>query len=160
MKRSRKILFIILAVVLLALAGFSGYFYGFQEGIRAGHMTAELAEFTLAHQHLEAQMANAKCLELKESLNEYLMLLEKYKDFERGVFLSRTVYYGDKMLTHARLALIARKLGDEKEASKHMKLAVEACNSRGWKDCSENSIISFTRKIEEKNPIACLSDSE
>jgi hypothetical protein len=110
------------------------------------------------HQHIDDQMANANCLALKETLNEYLALLEKYKDFERGFILSRTAYYGDKMLTHARLARIERKLGNERETENHMKLAAEACKQRGWEDCSEEKIVSFTRKIEEKNPIGCLSN--
>jgi hypothetical protein len=146
--------------VLLIITCAVGYFLGFRQGIRAGHLTAELAEFTLMHQHIDDQMANANCLALKETLNEYLALLEKYKDFERGLILSRTAYYGDKMLTHARLARIERKLGNEREAENQMKLAVEACKQRGWQDCSEEKIVSFTRKIEEKNPIGCLSSSK
>jgi len=69
-------------------------------------------------------MANADCVALKQTLNEYLTLLEKYKDFELGLILSRTAYYGDKMLTHARLARIERKLGNEGESGNQMKLAV------------------------------------
>jgi hypothetical protein len=146
--------------IAFAVGYFVGWFFAFQRGIRAGHLTAELAEFTLMHQHIDDQMANANCLSLKETLNEYLALLEKYKDFERGVILSRTAYYGDKMLTHGRLARIERKLGNETEARNQMELAVEACKQRGWRDCSEEKIVSFTRKIQEKVPIGCLSDSK
>jgi len=158
MEKPKKVIVIILVVVLLGIACAVGYFWGFQEGIRAGHLTAELAEFTLAHQHIADQMSEADCLALKETLKEYLVLLAKYKDFDRGLVLSRIAYYGDKMLTHARLARIEKKLGNEKEAGSQMKLAVEACKHRGWRDCSEEKIVSFTRKIEEKNPIGCLSD--
>ena len=160
MKKPKKVIIIISVVVMLCIACAIGYFWGFREGIRAGHLTAELAEFTLVHQHIADQIAEADCLALKETLNEYLALLEKYKDFERGLVLSRTAYYGDKMLTHARLARIERKLDNEREAGIQMKLAVEACKQRGWQDCSEEKIVSFARKIEEKNPIGCLSDSK
>jgi hypothetical protein len=160
MKKLKKLLIIIAAAVLLIIACAVGYFLGFRQGGRAGHLTAELAEFTLMYQHIDDQMANANCLALKETLNEYLALLEKYKDFESGLILSRTAYYGDKMLTHARLARIERKLGNEREAENHMKLAAEACKQRGWQDCSEEKIVSFTRKIEEKVPIGCLSNSK
>jgi hypothetical protein len=161
----RKKLIIIISVVVMfgitfAVGYFVGWFWGFQRGVRAGNLTAELAEFTLANQHIAEQMANADCLALKESLKEYLVLMERYKDFEHNVILSRTTYYGDKMLTHARLARIERKLGNKKEVENQMKLAVEACKQRGWRDCSEEKIIFFTKKIEEKNPIGCLSDSK
>jgi len=103
-------------------------------------------------------MANADCVALKQTLNEYLTLLEKYKDFELGLILSRTAYYGDKMLTHARLARIERKLGNEGESGNQMKLAVEACGQLGWQDCSEDKIVSLSRMTEETNPIGCLSN--
>jgi len=160
MKKLTKSLIIIAAVILLIIACAVCYLLGLRQGLRAGHLTAELAEFTLMHQHIDDQMANANCPALKETLNEYLALLEKYKDFEHGLILSRTAYYGDKILTHARLARIERKLGNEREAENHMKLAVEACKDHGWRDCSEDKIVSFTRKIEEENPIGCLSNSK
>jgi hypothetical protein len=164
MTKRKKLLIIISVVVMFgivfAVGYFVGWFFAFQRGLRAGHLTAELAEFTLFHEHMGDQMANADCLALKETLNEYLALMEKYKGFERGLILSRTTYYADKMFTHARLARIERKLGNKTEARNQMKLAVEACKQRGWRDCSEERIISFTKKIEAKNPIGCLSNSE
>ena len=160
MKKLKKLLIIIAAAVLLIIACAVGYFWGFHQGIRAGHLTAEVAEFTVVHEHLADQMANADCLALKEALKEYLALMEKYKDLERGLVLSRNTYYADKMLTHARLARIEHKLGNETEAGNEMKLAMEACKQQGWQDCSDGKIVSFTRKIEEKNPIDCLSNSK
>ena len=160
MKKVRKLLIILAAVVLLIIVYTVGYFVGFYRGIRAGHLTAEVAEFTVVHEHLADQMANANCLVLKQTLNEYLALLEKYKDFEGGLVMSRTAYHADKMLTHARLARIERKLGNETEARNQMRLAVEACKQRGWQDCSEEKVIFITRKFEEKAPIGCLSNSK
>ncbi len=164
MSKKKKLIIIISVVVIFGIAfglGYLvGYFGGFQRGLRAGHLTAEIAEFTVAHEHLADQMANADCFVLKQTLNEYLALLEKYKDFEGGLVMSRTAYHADKMLTHARLARIERKLGNETEARNQMRLAVEACKQRGWQDCSEEKVISISQKFDKNTPIGCLSNSK
>ena len=61
------------------------------------------------------------------------------------------------MLAHLRLSKIESHMGNEKAASKHMERAREACAYRKWEDCSEANLISFTERLDEKFPIACLA---
>lgn len=101
-------------------------------------------------------MANADCEGAKKALLEHLALLEKYKGVKDSL-ISGTVYCVDKMLDHTRLSRIEKQLGNEAAAKHHMKIAIEACTQCGWKGCSEEKLISFSKRLEEKNPIACLS---
>ncbi len=158
-KRKWKVLeFAILAITLLVSSYYIGWFLGLKEGFQTGGMTKSMAEFMLFNESLKSQMENADCDGLKKSLNEYLRLLEKYKKIE-GSFLSDTVYYGDLIVTHARLARIERKTGNERAAQDHIKIALEACSKSGWEECSEEKILLFSKKLEEKNPILCLNNN-
>jgi hypothetical protein len=105
------------------------------------------------------QLANANCEGAKQALNDYLKHLDKYRDV-KGSFISDTVYYGDKMLTHVRLAWIEEHMENHAEAQRHMAIAKEACTQRKWEDCSEEKVVSFAKRWEEKNPIGCLSSKK
>lgn len=85
-----------------------------------------------------------------------MALIEKYKDKE-GSLITSTVYYADKMLGHIRLSRIEKQLGNVDSSQSHMKIAIEACSQRGWKDCSNENLTHFANKFDEKHPIACLS---
>jgi len=159
MKTWKKVLILFSAIAVVAIACFISWSYGFRDGIRAGGLTSSMAELMLANQHISDQMANANCEGVKQALNDFLKLLEKYKDV-KGSFISNTVYYGDKMLTHVRLARIEEYMGNSAEAQKHMAIAKEACAHRKWKDCSEEKLVSFAKRLEEKNPIVCLGNEK
>jgi len=58
------------------------------------------------------------------------------------------------------LARIEEYLGNSTEAQKHMAIAREACAHRKWKECSEDKLVSFAKRLEEKNPIGCLSSKK
>ncbi len=146
-------------ILLIAVACYACFVHGFKQGIRAGGLTSSMGEVFLFDQHMGDQMANADCEGVKMLLLDHLALIEKYKDAE-GSLISRTVYYGDKMLDHTRLSRIEKKLGNETAAKDHMRIAMETCNQRRWKDCSEEKLIQFAKKLEEKNPIVCLSDEK
>ncbi len=168
MTKRKKILLtitiIVLSVVACGLSYFFGYkngtLRGFKDGIlasRLGAMVPDMAQFSLTYQHMVAEMANADCEGVKKALNEYLDLLEKFKDVKDSFIVSPKSYLADKAFTHARLARVERHLGDNKEAENHMKLAIELCTQLKWKDCSEQNLISITKKTEQQNPISCLS---
>jgi len=55
MNKRKRLIIITSAVVMFGIAVAVGYFWGFQRGVRAGHLTAGLAEFTLANQHMPTQ---------------------------------------------------------------------------------------------------------
>jgi len=158
MRKWKTVLFILLGIALVALSFFMGSLIGFQKGFSAAGMTSSTAELWLFHDHLTRQMANADCEGLKNTLNDFLAILDKYKDVEGALVSSKTVYYGDNMFTHGRLALIERKLGNEAAAQEHIKAALEFCAKQDWKECSADKIFSTIKRIDQKNPMACLSD--
>ena len=77
-----------------------------------------------------------------------------------GSFITDTVYYHDTMTNEVRLARIARLQNDNESFKKHMALAKEACSQRKWPDCSEENMISYTKRLEIKNPIACFKNEK
>ena len=157
MKKWKKILLAVVGIVLVAIACFMSWSYGFREGIRAGGLTSNIAEFELLNQHMIDQLANANCEGAKQALIEYLKHLDKYRDIKGSLISDPTVYCGGKMLTHVRLARIEEHIGNHAQAQKHMAMAKEACAQRKWKGCSEEELVSFAKRWEEKNPIGCLS---
>jgi hypothetical protein len=159
MTKYKKILIGVSGILLFAVGCYTSFLYGFRQGIRAGGVTSSMAEVWLFHEHMADQMANANCEGAKKALLDHLALIEKYKGVEGGL-ISSTVYYGDKMLDHTRLSRIEKQLGNETAAKNHMTIAIEACTQRGWKDCSEEKLIHFSKRLEEKNPIACLSSAK
>jgi hypothetical protein len=159
MKKWKKIFLVVVGIALVVIACFISWSYGFRQGIRAGALTSSIAEFELLNQHMIDQMAHANCEGAKQAINDHLTLLEKYKDV-KGSFISETVYYGDKMLSHLKLARIEEHMGNHAEAESHMTIAKEACVQRKWEDCSEEKIVLFAKRWEEKNPIGCLSSKK
>jgi len=159
MKTWKKVLLIATGIALVAIACLISWTYGGREGLRAGGLASSMVEFMSLNPHMGDQLANANCEGVKQALNDYLNLLDKYKDMP-GSFMSGTVYYGDKMLTHVRLERIEKHMGHHAEAQKHMALAKEACDHRKWDNCSEEKLFSFAKRLEEKNPIACLKDEK
>ena len=159
MKKWKKILFVAAGIFLVAIACFISWAYGFRQGIRAGGLTSSMAEFNLFHQHLKNNLENASCIGAKEALNDYLKHLEKYKGV-KGSFISDTIYYGDMMLTHVRLARIEEYMGNHAEAQNQINIAKEACLQRKWEDCSYEKMVLMTKRLEERNPIGCLSSQK
>ena len=159
MTKRKKILITLAIVTVIVLACILSFMFGFREGIQTGGLTNSTAEFMKINQHMNDQMSNANCEGVKQALNDYMNVLEKYKDV-KGSFISDTEYYGDKMLIHVRLARIEKHIGNNAEAQQHMNIAKEACGHRQWTDCSEEKMILFAKKREENNPIACLSNEK
>ena len=159
MKTWKKVLILFSTMAVVAIACFISWSYGFRDGMRAGGLTSSMAEFMLANQHMADQLANANCEGVKQALIDHLKHLDKYKDV-KGSFISGTVYFGDKMLTHVRLARIEEHMGHHAEAQKHLVIAKEACAQRNWTDCSEERLVSFAKRLEEKYPIACLANEK
>lgn len=112
-----------------------------------------------AEQHMTDQFENANCEGLKQSIKEYLSIIEKYKDVE-GSFISGTAYHMDKMISHLRLFQIEKNMGKNDEANKQMKLACEECSARMWEDCSEEKLFEYINLLNERNPITCLGNNE
>ena len=159
MSKRKKILIGLALVTLVAGLCVLSFFYAFRKGIQAGGMSSSMGEFFVFQQHMDAQMANANCEGVKQAINDYLDIVAKYKDKD-GSFINSTTYYGDKVLGHTRLARIERHLKNDAAADDQMKMAIEACRLHGWQDCSDAKLIFYSKKLEEKNPIACLSNME
>ncbi len=159
MKKSTKVLIGVSAIAVLVAACFFSWSYGFREGLHAGGLTSSMAEFALSSQHMADQLANANCDGAKQAIVDYLNTVEKYKNVKNGI-ITESSYHADKMLGHLRLALIEEKQGNQVEKTKHLTIAREACNARKWEDCSEEKLMIYVERFLEKNPMACLKNSE
>ena len=118
-----------------------------------------MAELMLLNNHIEDQMTNADCEGAKQAINDYLKVIEKYKNVKDSL-ISGTSYYSDQMLYHVRLARIEKHMGNHAEGQKHMDIAKEACVQLKRQDCSEEKIIWFAKRLEGKHPIACLANEK
>ena len=156
MTKWKKILLFFVGIALVTIACFMSWSYGFRQGIHAGGLTSSMAELMLANQHMGDQFTNANCEGVKQAINDYLKLIEKNRGKD-DVFMTETTYYGDLMLGNIRLARIEGHQGNTDAEKRYLSIAQEACAHRKWPDCSEEKLIWFSRRLEEKNPIACLS---
>ena len=157
MSKGKTISLIVGTLILAVIIFIAGWGIGFRNGMKAGGMTSSMAEMMLIQNHLTDQLANADCYGLKAAINDYMMIIEKHKD-GNSPFITETTYWGDVMITHTRLSRIEKKIGNEASSQQHLQTALKACIKRGWKECSEDKLIEFTTRLEEKNPIACLSN--
>ncbi len=155
MTKAKKIILILSVIAMMAIVGIISWSYGFRQGINAGQFTSSMAEMMLANKHMEDQFENASCDGVRQSINEYLQAIEDNKNADGG-----TSYYSELMIGHLRLARIEEHLGNIVEKERRIALAKQACLNRKWKDCSEETITIFSKKIEDKYPIACLKDKK
>jgi hypothetical protein len=105
MKHWKKIVLVVAALVVVTIACFLSWSYGFRKGMIAGGITREMAEFYTFAGYMDDQLTNADCEGVKQTINDFLKLLEKYKDVPGGL-ITETSYYGDKMMSHIRLASV------------------------------------------------------
>jgi hypothetical protein len=137
-----------LIIAMLVIGGSIGFAVGIRMGFKSGGFTASTMEYALSHHQLQVAFSEAD-----------FAVVEKHKDNPRSAF-SGTVAYADITLAHARLARVARKLGEHDVAQQHLQAAVEACRKSRWKDCSEDHILSVSQRLEHKLPIQCLSPNQ
>lgn len=156
MTKGKKILFVVTTAVFV-IAVIISFFIGLKQGIRVGGLSSSLSELIRLQQQITEQMANASCDGVKQAVNDYLNLIERYKGVEE-VFI--TSYYSDKMIAHLTLARIDNYLGNHKEATKHMELAQEACVHRYWEDCSTERLIEYSKQHGNNHPLACLENNK
>jgi hypothetical protein len=156
MKKWKKILLIFGGLALVGIACFFSWAYGFREGIKAGGLTSSMAEMMLVNQNMTDQFTNANCEGVEQAINDYLKVLERHKGKD-DILVPDTVYYGDLMLGHMRLARIEEHRGNQEETKRHLPIAQEACAHRKWPDCSEEKLRWFSERLEKNNPITCLS---
>jgi len=157
MNNRKKTIVIISVLALAVIICIVSWALGFRNGLRAGGFSSGIAEVMSAGQLMSDQMANGSCDGVKESTIDYLTVIEKYKDVKKGV-ITESTYYADKMLGHVRLARIEEKQENFKERSRQLQLAKEACVQRHGVDCSEEKLILYEKRFEEKHPIACLAN--
>jgi hypothetical protein len=156
MTKWKNILLLLAGLVLVAAACFLSWAYGFRQGLKAGGLTSSIAELSLANQHMADQFTNASCEGVKQAINDYLKVLEKHRGKD-DILLTETIYYGDEMLGHMRLARIEEHQGNREAAKRDLAIAQDACAHRKLSDCSEKKLRSFSERLERNNPIACLS---
>ena len=152
--------FLIISILALSIgSGALGYYYGSVEGMREGHTASTAAEYWVVNAYVRDQMMHADCEGAKKALLDYLAFLEKCRESE-DTFFSGITYHADRMVVFTRLARIERHLKNKAAAADCMRMAMEACYQRNWKDCSEENLIRFSKQLEQKNPIMCLDSGE
>ena len=104
-------------------------------------------------------LSYSDCEGVRQALENYLAMLEKHKD-DPDSFPSGEIAYADIVVTHARLARVAQKLGDAESARRHIELAIEACGKTRWKQCSEEEIISVSKRLEKNLSIPCIQEEK
>ncbi len=153
-KKSPKVL--VQIVALLIIGGIIGFAVGNRIGFKAGGFTTSTMEYSLSHHQLEVAFSEADCQGVRDALMMYLAIVEKHKNNPNSAFSGR-VAYADTTLTHARLARVARKLGDNDLTRQHLQAATESCERARWEDCSEVHILAVSKRLEQGKPIACLA---
>lgn len=133
-----------------------GFFWGYREGLSGGGFSASMAELQASADGLSLQLEEGTCQTAKKAINAHLGFIERYKG-KNELILSETTYNSDKMLGHMRLFLIERHEGNTKEASVHLKAAVDACQHAEMKDCSEKSVLLMAEKWNQSQPMGCLT---
>jgi hypothetical protein len=145
-----------LIIAMLMIGGSIGFAVGIRMGFKSGGFTASTVEYALSYHQLQLAFSEPDCHGVRSALKAYLAVIEKHKDNPRSAF-SGTVAYADITLAHARLARVARKLGEHDIAQQHLQAAVEACRKSRWKDCSEMHILAVSKRLEQEKPIKCLA---
>ena len=159
MNRKKILIVSGLIVALLIIGGSIGFAIGIHMGFKTGDFTSSTMEYALSHHQLQVAFSEADCQGVRNALKAYLAVVEKHKGNTQSAF-SGTVAYADITLAHARLARVARKLGEHDIAQQHIQAAAETCRKSRWKDCSENHILSVSRRFEQELPIRCLSPAQ
>jgi hypothetical protein len=159
MRPWKKVIIVLSALAVLGIACVISWTYGFRDGMRAGGIGSSTAELMAADRHMADQLANANCDGTRQAIVDYLETIEKNKGVKNGI-ITETSYQGDKMLGHMRLALIEKKHGNRTEEALHMAIAREACIARKWGDCSDEKLMMYVSRFEEKNPMVCLNNEK
>ena len=157
MNNKKKLLLGLFGLALLVIACYFSWVYGFRQGLQVGGLTSSASELMRANDHMADQFANAKCEGVRQSINDYLKLVEKYSNKDNILF-TETDALGDLMRGNLRLARIDKHEGNETERLKHLTIAKNACAQRKWADCSEEKLILFSKRTDQNHPIACLGN--
>ena len=136
-----------------------GFFWGFREGLVAGGASASVVELQASENGMALQLKEGTCESAKKAINAYLDFLEKYKGRNELIFPART-YHADKMLGHMRLFLIESHEKNAKEADKHLKAAIAACQQGEMRDCSKKTVMLMAEKWNQSQPMRCLASQK
>ena len=182
MRKFTKFIYGILAVLIVIAACIFSYFFGVRQGIKNGGLMMSLNDMMYYSEFYEEQYSNADCEGVKEALTDNILMREKYKDIEES-FFGRDIYLTEKMFSYTRLSIIENLSGNKKTSREHMDVAIEVCNARNSaiknrpgneqasdknisnspesiNECTAEKLLYLQRKVDEKNPIACLSDKK
>jgi hypothetical protein len=102
MTRTKKILLVASGIGIIAIACMISWSIGFRQGMRGGGLIGSLSELMLLNHHVEDQMTNGTCEGVKQAIEDYLKILDKYRNVKDS-FVSDTAYDGERMVAHIRL---------------------------------------------------------
>jgi len=159
MKNKNRLKTIVLLLVGILSGGGIGLGIGINIGMKQSNMLSAVLEYESFNEPFRALLSEGDCPAVREALIKHILLVNKYKDLPETP-LSGKIGYSDISISYARLARLEKKNGNTDLARSHMEKAVEACQKAEWKDCSEEQILSVSRKFEEKAPIPCITIDE
>ena len=104
-------------------------------------------EVRRAGETLEAKMPEADCEAARVLLADFMAVIEKYRD-NPNTLISGNAYFSELAIYQIRLAHIARRQGQEADATRYEAEAIESCKKSGWSSC-ELSVLQ--RVVGEMN---------
>ncbi len=96
------------------------------------------------------QYQNTDYKEAKETLVNFINLMDELKAKGEITDIDQKSYYVDRGLSFARLALLEEKAGNKSETAKNIQEATKMFQMAGWKDYSEDRIRFFVNRIDKK----------
>jgi tetratricopeptide (TPR) repeat protein len=98
--------------------------------------------------YLSAQRSEGTDAAYEEALKAFLLVLDKRQGNWSPTWPD-SVYAVDRALTYARLAMLARKRGAEKEAAEYTDQSVALCPRMGWQTCSGEQIAAAAARLDK-----------
>jgi hypothetical protein len=98
--------------------------------------------------YLSAQRSEGTDAAYEEALKAFLLVLDK-RQGNWSPTRPDSVYAVDRALTYARLAMLARRRGAEKEASEYTDQSAVLCRRLGSQTCSGEQIAAAAARLDK-----------
>ncbi len=159
MRRPFKIVIFMLSHLAACTVGvFGGIWYLQRSMLEANAMMNSMVVLSRHQAHVETQRALGNDNDYKNALLTFSNALDQARSFEDSFFDDK-LYYTDKTLTYIRLARLQNKIGNQQEFQKYKNLALSFCSKLHWKDCRYESLVDFSKRLEQ-NSILFTSERE
>jgi hypothetical protein len=150
MNHKRTLLIVLAILGVFALGVLTGYELGFRKFREPLASMRTLLILSSQGQIAAPQYQNADYKEAREALVNFINLMDELKTKGEITDVDQKSYYVDRGLSFARLAIIEEKAGNKSEMTKDIQEASKMFQMAGWKDYSEERILSFVNQMDKK----------